>query len=462
MKSAFLSYFLLSLCFLASAFSEDSLDGEKIFEKVKEKYSNCKTFECSGTHEHKSPDLMSSGYTSSFLIRFSRPDKIRIDWEKGIFSEQGGESIYTSDGKIYSTDDTYSSFKTIEDAISTNAGVSNGISYFIPNLLLGKVGYLSYWTITREKDAAVDSKECYVIKIESKGYGIFTLNVNKADFSILSSVKVMDSKVATAQRVRANQENPKWFAEGQEVSGSNTVKTHFAHIKFDIPLSEVDFKAEQVTEKSGAKKTKRNDHTFYMKWVMPSFLLVMACYFFVVSLSPLLSKKPLVMSMHWNLALMCVGFLPSILNPFILGMSKGFDLMQWISPAMMIFILLFMKKQMQGYLVFAVSEEYFREALLKSISNLGYTTEETMGGIKIKETGETLKVMIQGMTGTAQIKSEKEITPKITQLIVSGMRDYFSKNPGNLNKISAYFYLGLGVFMLLMTAYLFKLFGKVV
>ncbi len=460
MKVFFHSYFLVVLSCLSWVFSEDSIDGEKIFEKVKEKYSSCKTFECSGTHKHKSLDLISNDYTSSFLIRFSRPDKVRIDWEKGIFHNLGGESIYTSNGKIYSTDDTYSSFKTIEDAISTNAGVSNGISYFIPNLLLGKVGYLNLWTILREKDTTVDSKECYVIKIESKGFGIFTLNVNKEDFSILSSVQEMNANVATAQRVRANQENSRWFADGQQVSGSNTVETHFTTIKFDIPLEDAAFKVEKLSGESN-KQTKRAKDVFYMKWVMPLSILILAAYFFVVSLNPLLSQKPLVMSMHWNFGLMCVAFLPSILNSFIFSMPKGLNLMQWISPLMVIVLLVFMKRQMQGYLIFAVSEEYFREALLKSISNLGYTTEETMGGIKIKETGETLKVVIQGWMGTVQVKSGKEITAKTMRSIISEMRDYFSKNPGNLNKISAYYYLGMGVLMLLVVASLFALFDKV-
>lgn len=253
MKLISFPYLLIVLFSLSWVFSEDATDGEKIFEKVKEKYSTCKTFECSGTHEHKSQNLLSNDYTSRFLIRFSRPDKIRIDWEKGIFHYLGGESIYTSDGKICSTDNIFSSFKSVEDAIGTNAGVSNGISYFIPNLLLGKNGYLSYWTILREKDTTVDSKECYVIKIESKGFGIFTMNVNKEDFSILSSVQEMNANVATAQRVRANKENPKWFADGQQVSGSNTVETHFTTIKFDIPLEDSAFKAEKLNGESNKK-----------------------------------------------------------------------------------------------------------------------------------------------------------------------------------------------------------------
>ena len=197
-----------------------------------------------------------------------------------------------------------------------------------------------------------------------------------------------------------------------------------------------------------------------MKWVMPSFILVLAVYFFVVSLNPLLSQKPLVMSMNWNFGFVCVSFLPMVLDSFIFSIPKGFDLMQWISPLMFIVLLVFMKRQMQGYLIFAVSEEYFREALLKSISNLGYASEETMGGIKIKETGETLKVVIQGWMGTVQMKGGKDITAKTMRSIISEMRAYFSKNPGNLNKTSAYFYLGIGGLMLLVVASLFALFDK--
>ncbi|MES2309080.1 MAG: hypothetical protein V4507_09495 [Verrucomicrobiota bacterium] len=461
MVSYMLRSVFLFLLFIAAGFSEEELDGNAIFNRVKEKYSKCQTFEGIGTLERKSPDFTDGDYISNFLIRFSRPDKIRVDWEKGIFHKQGKDSIYTEDGKISSTGILFNRFKSIEDAIGTDAGISGGISYFIPMLLLGKNGYLEHWAIVRKKDKVEAGKECYVIEVESKGYGIFTLDVSKNDFSILSSNQVEDGEVQTVQRIRAHQENSNWFNDGGEVkkvTGSSVVTTKFSNIKFDLSLDEVAFHSEKGEKKSSKLFSRREG--FYIKWGIPFFFVLISGYFLVVALNPLLSRKPFMMSMHWNFALMCIAFIPSILNGFIFPLSNGFSLIQWVNPFMFAVMLVFFKRQMQGYLIFGASEEYFREALLNSIRSLGYTTEETIGGIKIKETGESIKAVIQGWMGTAQIRGSKEISSKTLESIADEMKVYFSKNSGKMNKISAYFYLVMGGFMIVLGFSMTNLFKK--
>jgi hypothetical protein len=80
-------------------------------------------------------------------------------------------------------------------------------------------------------------------------------------------------------------------------------------------------------------------------------------------------------------------------------------MISWMNPLILTVLLVFFWIQMKGYMAFAVSETYFREALLPSVSSLGYSIEETMSRIKIKETGQELQVAIQGWIGTAQLKS---------------------------------------------------------
>jgi len=77
----------------------------------------------------------------------------------------------------------------------------------------------------------------------------------------------------------------------------------------------------------------------------------------------------------------------------------------WMNPLMFTVLLGFFWIQMKGYMAFAISDTYFREALMASASSLGLSIEETMSRLKIKETGQEMQVAIQDWIGTAQLKS---------------------------------------------------------
>lgn len=252
MKTPTIAILLLSL--VGSLHGETQLDGAEIFSRVKEKYSTCETFSCVGTSLRTLNTTPARNDERSFLIRFERPDLIRVDWTRSKFLGLGKEtsSIYTDDGKIFSYSATLEGpkpYPSVSNAIGVEAGVSDGISYLIPPLLLGESGYLSHWTITRGPDDSVAGTDCYTVSLETKGYGIYTFAVAKRNFSILRATQDSDASVVNAQRERAQKENPAWFKDPPGTPkpsiSSKTIVT-FRDVTFDlsIPKGEFNFQKE--------------------------------------------------------------------------------------------------------------------------------------------------------------------------------------------------------------------------
>ena len=156
---------------------------------------------------------------------------------------------------------------------------------------------------------------------------------------------------------------------------------------------------------------------------------------------------------------MCLAFLPSIANSISMGFSspRGFSMIAWINPLMFTVLLIFFWIQMKGYMAFAISDTYFREALLASASSLGFSIEETMSRLKIKETGQEMQVAIQGWIGTAQLKSTSKESNDTVKQIANGMAKYFESTPGKMNFMTSYFYLIIGVFMVAMSVWMVTL-----
>jgi len=129
----------------------------------------------------------------------------------------------------------------------------------------------------------------------------------------------------------------------------------------------------------------------------------------------------------------------------------------WMNPLMFTVLLIFFWIQMKGYMAFAISDSYFREALLASAASLGYSIEETMSRLKIKETGQEMQVAIQGWMGTAQLKSTGKESNDTVRQIANGMTKYFQSSPGKMNYLTSYFYLLIGSFMVAMSVWFFFL-----
>jgi beta-lactamase regulating signal transducer with metallopeptidase domain/tetratricopeptide (TPR) repeat protein len=222
---------------------------QEIYDAMFQRYAKCSTFACTGLYEQHSDGLFGTKDHRTFSIRYARPDKIRIEWTQPSrwWSNSGTSTIYTEGGKIFSKLNfrpTIESDKSIGDAISEAAGVSGTTSYLLPPLLMGKSGYFDHWNLERKPDETVAGDDCYVIELETKGFGYYTLDVRKTDHAIVRAVDVFKADVVDAQRTRANKENPAWFNDSggpMKTMVSDTATTEFKNIFFDQPLKDEDF-----------------------------------------------------------------------------------------------------------------------------------------------------------------------------------------------------------------------------
>ena len=192
---------------------------------------------------------------------------------------------------------------------------------------------------------------------------------------------------------------------------------------------------------------------------MPCIFILMAAFFIFIALKTLIGRRPMIFTSRWLFAFMCIGFLPSIVSPITMGFSSpsGFSMIAWMNPLIFTVLLVFFWIQMKGYMAFAISDSYFREALLGSAESLGLSIEESMSRLKIKETGVEMQVAIQGWIGTAQLKSTGKESEDSVRQIAKGMTKYFENTTGRMNFMTSYFYLIMGVFMIAMSIWMFTL-----
>jgi hypothetical protein len=183
-----------------------------------------------------------------------------------------------------------------------------------------------------------------------------------------------------------------------------------------------------------------------LKVAFPAIFILMAAFFIFIAIKTLVGRRPLVFSSRWLFAFTCLAFLPIIASPISMGFSspRGFSMIAWINPLMFTVLLAFFWIAMRGYVVVAISDAYFREALLASANSLGLSIEETMSRLKIKETGQEMQVAIQGWVGTAQLKPAGKGSNEIVRKIAEGMSKYFQSTPGKMNFVTSYFYLIIG------------------
>jgi len=187
----------------------------------------------------------------------------------------------------------------------------------------------------------------------------------------------------------------------------------------------------------------------YFLFIIPLMFGLMTLYFFSIGLRLLISRKPVVMSSRWTVAFIALALSPQLLNTFFYkGAIKELGIMQWISPLMFLTVMVMMIISQRGYAVFGVTEEYFREAVLGTVAALGFTVEETMSCLRIKETGQEIKIMVQGAMGAAHLRPKSKDSHALVQEIAKGMRTYFRVHTGKTKMLIAYIYILLGVCLL--------------
>lgn len=179
--------------------------------------------------------------------------------------------------------------------------------------------------------------------------------------------------------------------------------------------------------------------------LLPVIMALVWAYFWYIALRVLWGKRPLIFSTRWFFGLLAVAFLPGILNPFLVHVEGKFAVLAWLNPVIFLLLLGFLWLQMKGWYAFGITEGPFRAAILAAIAGQGWTAEESLACVRIRETGDEVKVAVHGLTGTAQLRVAGSAATE--RVIVEGMRVFYAEHPGEMNTVTCYFYLITGGFI---------------
>jgi hypothetical protein len=180
--------------------------------------------------------------------------------------------------------------------------------------------------------------------------------------------------------------------------------------------------------------------------VLSLFFILFIFKTLVISFKTRIDRRPIIHSAKWNIVLLGI----SVLLPLIKILTAGEyqNLMLMLIHIVFVICIGIMQK---GYAIYAASDSYVREALLASAKSLGFTIEETLLGLKIKETGGEIELLIQEKTGSALIKAKHKETNETLKQIVAEMNNYFKTTPGKMNYMNSYFFLFMGLCLIVMS-----------
>ena len=162
-----LSAALMMLLWVGTARAEMQPEAVGILNRMFKTYASAPAFACEGScddQEDGSP-LPADHRTGS--VRFARPDRFRLTWTQKDFHGKSGTSvIFTRRGETFFREQGHAGDPEAEPslarAISSCAGISLGLSYLVPALLLEDRGYLNFVELRQEADAnSQDGRPCW-------------------------------------------------------------------------------------------------------------------------------------------------------------------------------------------------------------------------------------------------------------------------------------------------------------
>jgi hypothetical protein len=127
----------------------------------------------------------------------------------------------------------------------------------------------------------------------------------------------------------------------------------------------------------------------------------------------------------------------------------------WLDPTLLIFqffnilVLLFLVvmlwRQFNGYLAFGVTDELFRAAMLAGLQRLNVTFQETFSQLVIPEKDLKLQVAVAGWVGSAQVRIKHGSDRAFVGQLMHEMNQYFEHTTERPSTVAFTTYLVLGV-----------------
>jgi len=207
-----------------------SLSGSDIYRRLARRYSEVRSFQQVGRLERTSAD--GKRRWLRFTIVFVRPSLMAFDYDDSFEARATLRANGTHTVAWFSASGDHDSYTSIDDALETMAGVSQGTSWLVPGLLLGRptswfsAGFAdSVRFIARQR---CDDAQCYVLTEDDGSGREFEIWVDERSYLLRRTVErdskcppVSDAKAGKA-RQGSNEETTTY--ELPQIDGTIEVK----------------------------------------------------------------------------------------------------------------------------------------------------------------------------------------------------------------------------------------------
>ncbi len=191
----------------------------------------------------------------------------------------------------------------------------------------------------------------------------------------------------------------------------------------------------------------------------PLIFAFIAIFFLYIGIKIIASKRPLLLSSKIFFIFMLLAFSPQfVMSLERLLMSTGdMGLIFYISPLMLVGLLTFMWIQMQGFMAIGITDDSFRSALHYSLNKNKIQFEEQLSLIRLTDINVDVQIAIQSWIGTGQLKLNRSKDKELLSKLVSNINEYYLANSIKPNNTTSILYIVMGLFMSLLSAYIYFL-----
>ncbi len=163
---------MLILGWVGGLRAETQPEAAGILDKMFKAYAAAPAFSCEGScDDHEDGSALPVDHRT-VTMHFVRPFRFRLAWTQKDFHGKSGTSlIYTREGQTFlrqwgAKDEEAQ--PSLGQAVDACAGVSLGLSYLVPALLLGEPGYLTFTSLRQLPDTdSADGRPCWKLAGET-------------------------------------------------------------------------------------------------------------------------------------------------------------------------------------------------------------------------------------------------------------------------------------------------------
>lgn len=184
--------------------------------------------------------------------------------------------------------------------------------------------------------------------------------------------------------------------------------------------------------------------------------LIIGIYFLSIGLRGTITKRPFLLSarqLKWFLLLCCApGLIYSVAIIFFFQRlsrhASALQFAQWLNIILLGVLIFVLWKQSSGYIVFGVTEESFREALVSALTKLNIPFQETISRLRLTEANADLQAAVNAGMGMAQLRIKPGQHGPLLKQIGETMSEYYRSTTVQVNQIACVVYTILGAFMI--------------